>query len=456
LEEVIIDMVRHFKQKTGETNVCLVGGVALNSVLNGRLSRELGFEQTYVPPYPGDDGISVGCCAFGLYGLLQRKIAEESEPGNGNSQRLRRPLWKQPLSPYLGPLYSEYDIQAAIKSAAPWLEVEPMRNEKLRLKTIVEEIASGAVVAWFHGRSEFGPRALGHRSILADPRKKGLVRFINQYVKKRESFRPFAPSVLAEEAKDWFELGTGLNGASNVSPYMSLTASVLPLKRALIPAVTHVDGSSRLQTVTADADPHFYKLISLFRDKTGVPMVLNTSFNTLPGEPIVETPEEAIRSFLCSMGAIEVLVLGDYVIKRKSPNLSKLLGEVTKDGDMKVEPACPKRAGPVTFESTFSLEQGATDDEESVVTTTKVRMPARPMHFEKQGEWFELLDEFEGELLCVCDGTVAFNDMLAQYTATQPEQTRLSPEQLEEETQIIVQNLVHRLVRLFEQTLISW
>lgn len=441
LEDIVIDFVKHYKEETGESNLCLAGGVALNSVLNGRLSRELGFEQTFIPPYPGDDGISIGCCAFGLYGneLLDEKTTQPK-------------VWTEPLSPYLGPAYSERQIKEAISAAEPWLEVEAERNEDRRLETMAEEIASGGVVAWYHGRSEMGPRALGHRSILADPRKKGLVRFINEYVKKRESFRPFAPSVLAEEAANWFDLGENVcNG--NVSPYMSLTAYVDKSKRAKIPAVTHVDGSSRLQTVTKEAEPLYHKLISTFFKVTGVPMVLNTSFNTLPGEPIVETPQNAIRSFLCSMGSIELLVMGDYVIKRKRPMIRKLLGEAPKDEEvLKTEPACPIRAGPAYFESSFDLEGGPTE-EEDVITNTKVRMPARPMHNERD-PFFELIDELEGELLSVCDGTTQINDIMAQYTAT-PEGKEITDADVEE-SRMIFENIAQRLVRLYEHTLISW
>ena len=443
LEDIVIDFVKHYKAETGETNLCLAGGVALNSVLNGRLSRELGFEQVFIPPYPGDDGIAVGCCAFGLYG---------NEALDTKDSPTRPPVWKHPLSPYLGPDPSEREMKEAIEAAEPWLEVEAVRNEDRRLEIMAQEIESGGVVAWYHGRSEIGPRALGHRSILADPRKKGLVRFINEHVKKRESFRPFAPSVLAEEAANWFDLGENICN-DNVSPFMSLTAYVDKSKRAQIPAVTHVDGSSRLQTVKKEAEPLYHKLISTFFKATGVPMVLNTSFNTLPGEPIVETPQNAIRSFLCSMGSIEMLVMGDYIIKRKKPKIRSLLGEALKDEDvLKNEPACPKRAGSAYFESTFDLNAGQTE-EEQVITKTKVRMPARPMHSERD-PYFELIDELEGELLSICDGTNQINDIMAHYTAT-PEDEDISDADLEE-SQIIFENIARRLVRLYEHTLISW
>jgi carbamoyltransferase len=274
-----MDFVQYCKEKTQATHLCLAGGVALNSVLNGRLNREIGFESVFIPPYPGDDGISIGCCAYGLYGnvALQTDVAMNIPP-----------LWSEPLTPYLGPCYSDYEIRQAVEYASPWLDVETITDDDERLNFMVHEIESGGVIAWFHGRSEMGPRALGHRSILADPRKGSLARFINESVKLRETFRPFAPSVLVEEAEKWFELKEGGVNNFNMSPYMSMTASVLSSKRLLIPAVTHVDGSSRLQTVSAELDPLFYKLIKTFFKKTGVPMVLNTSFNTLKVR-VVET-----------------------------------------------------------------------------------------------------------------------------------------------------------------------
>jgi len=272
-------------------------------------------------------------------------------------------------------------------------------------------------------------------------------------VKSRESFRPFAPSVLVEEAKDWFDLGECAKDDANVSPYMSMTAIVHESKRSKIPAVTHVDGSSRLQTVTPDANPIYHRLITKFFELTGVPMVLNTSFNTLPGEPIVESPSDAIRSFLYSMGSIEMLVMGDYVIRRKKPDLRALLGEISKGGDVvKTEPARPQRTGRAEFQSSFDVEPTPDPDDE-VLTTTKVRMKDRPL----QGpgnEWFELLDELEGEVLSVCDGTVTLNDILSHYT-TVPDGRELGKEDADD-AQVLMQNVVHRLVRLYEHTLISW
>lgn len=439
LEAVSMDFVRHFKEETGATNLCVAGGVGLNSVLNGRLSRELGFEGTYVPPYPGDDGVAVGCCA---YALFHRK----------DDDGVAVPLWNETLSPYLGPMPTEDDIKDAIAWASPWLEVETVRDEDKRNGLIVEELAAGGVVAIYHGRSELGPRALGHRSILADPRKKGLVRFINEFVKKRESFRPFAPSCLAEEAAEWFDLGEHAAAVdNNVSPYMSITAQVKDSKRDLIPAVTHVDGSSRLQTVTPESEPHYHRLISAFFKATGVPMVLNTSFNTLKGEPIVETPRDAVRSFLSSMGTIEMLAMGDYVIKRKEADVRKLLGEEQMSGAM-TPPSFPKRSGAVNYKTTFSAGLGD-DDGDASDTKTLVQIPDRPMHNEKDGGWFECLDDLEGQLLGICDGTVGVNEIMTQFTAMAEEENY---DKITEADQFLLENIIQRLVRLYEHTAISW
>ena len=462
LETVCMDFVRHFKEQTGETKLCLAGGVALNSVLNGRLARELGFESTFVPPYPGDDGIAVGCCAYGLFGRPPSSARAPDDDGDdggtvpADAAVIAPPLWKGPVSPYLGPMPTPSSMRDAIEWGAPWLEVEIVADENERDNLIVDELASGGVVAVYNGRSEMGPRALGHRSILADPRKKGLVRFINEFVKKRESFRPFAPSCLAEEAGRWFDLGEpGEREDANVSPYMSMTAMVKDDKRELIPAVTHVDGSSRLQTVTSSAEPRYHRLISAFYRATGVPMVLNTSFNTLKGEPIVETPRDAIRSFLSSMGTIEMLVMGDYVIKRKDADVRRLLGEEKKGGKV-TPPSFPRRAGSVNYKTTFTVGIGGEDDDDGVPSEnskTLVQMPNRPMHNDKDGGWFELLDDMEGQLLGICDGTVGVNEMMTQFTAMSLEENY---DKITEADQFLLENIISRLVRLYEHSLISW
>ena len=447
LENVAIDFVKHFKEQTGAKNLCLAGGVALNSVLNGRLSRELGFDQTFVPPYPGDDGVSVGCCAFGLYGNV---VLDKQ---NSKATPVKKPqVWRGPLSPYLGPFPTDSDLRMAIERASPWLDVETVRKDEVRIDRIVSEIEAGSIVALYQGRSEMGPRALGHRSILADPRKKAVVRFINEYVKKRESFRPFAPSVLADEADNWFELG---GTDPNVSPYMSITALVKENKRKLIPAVTHVDGSSRLQTVTEDNDPFYYGVISKFFRRTKVPMILNTSFNTIPGEPIVESPFDAIRSFLNAMGSVDMLVLGDYVIKRKEADVQGLLGEGRPQGTQILQAARPlKRTGAAEFKSSFELQRSRSNDVVSGLTKTVVRMPSRPMHHEPKNEWFELTDELEGELLSVCDGTNTVNDIMGFFTA-RPDGEPMT-EELYKDTRAIFEQISRRLIRLYHNTFISW
>jgi predicted NodU family carbamoyl transferase len=442
LESVMMDLVKHCKTMTGQENLCIAGGVGLNSVLNGRLSRELGFKNVFIPPYPGDDGIAFGCCAYGLFGnLALKKDGAESTP--------TPKLWTQPISPYLGPDYSYEEIRNAIEAASPWLDVELVANDKRRYEIMSQEIETGGVIAWFQGRSEVGPRALGHRSILADPRKKGLVRFINESVKKRESFRPFAPSCLSEEAANWFDLGDDLFDTSNISPYMSMTAMVKNEKREYIPAVTHVDGSSRLQTVTEEGEPSYHAFISTFFKRTGVPMVLNTSFNTIPSEPIVESPSNAIRSFLSSMGSIEMLVMGDYVIKRKDADVRRLLGEMAKDGVL-LPATNPKRAGPANYESKFVVA-----GDEGVTPSTRVFMPDRPMHDDRSGGWYDLLDELEGELLGVCNGKVSVNDIMNQYLVSAEGQVGDEVNNTEYQ-EILFGNIIRRLIRLYEHTLISW
>ena len=450
LESAGLDFVRYIKNKTNQKNLCLAGGVALNSVLNGRLSRELGFEKVYIPPYPGDDGIAFGCCAFGLFGNEALKQSENNDVSDSKPS-----LWTEPLSPYLGPEYKKDEIEAEIEAASPWIEVEKITNDEERFEIMSKEIEAGGVIALFQGRSEIGPRALGHRSIIADPRKKGLVRFINESVKKRESFRPFAPSCLAEEASKWFDLGDELLDTSNISPYMSMTAMVKEDKRDIIPAVTHVDGSSRMQTVTVDGEPMYHKFISTFFKRTGIPMVLNTSFNTLPSEPIVETPRDAIRSFMASMGSIEMLVMGDYIIRRKPADVQRLLGEKNAQGIL-TSPSYPRRAGPVYYESKFCVGGLGSDEGERIEPTTKVSMPDRLIHDDRNGGWFELLDELEGELLGVCNGQIGVNEIMNQYLADSEEGMIGEDVESIEYQELLFSNILRRLIRLYEFTFISW
>lgn len=450
LEKVTLDFVEHFRGQTKETNLCLAGDVALNSVLNSRLSRELAFERIFVSPYPGDEGVAVGCCAFGLYGRVRsdRNMSPFCKRGP--------PVWQQPITPYLGPEHSEQDLNDAIETFQSWLEVDTIRNNEQRLDLIASTLQSGGIVAWYHSRSELGPRALGHRSILADPRRKGLARFINEDVKHRDVVSPLAHSVLADEVSNWFDLGDA--AGSSTSPYMSFTAFAHEDQKTRIPAVVDIVGSSRFQTVHKDSEHLFYRLLSKFYELTGIPLILNTSFNTLPGEPIVESPLDAIRSFLYTKGAINVLVMGDYVIKRKTPSVRTLLGEVSlrDTSDICTESIRPKRTGHAQMESSFVLSDDTTtiDAETDLPVVTRVRMPDRPLHADGNNDWFELLDELEGEILSVCDGHNTVNDILAFYTELENDKT--VEEGDVKSVSVLVQNIVYRLIRLYEETLIEW
>ena len=300
LEEATLPFLRRLRRRTGARNLCLVGGVALNSVLNGRIAREAGFERVWVPPYPGDDGIAVGCAAFALHELIERPP----------------PVRGAPLSAYLGRAPAAQEVAEAIADNEPWLLHTPPAapgGAAAAVDRAASALLRGEIVAWFDGRSEIGARALGHRSILADPRR-AEAHFEVNVVKRREQFRPLAPSVLAEHADEWF---SGLpEAAEGGSVYMQLTASVRPERRAEVPAITHVDGSARLQTVAAADAPTFHALILAFFAACGVPLVLNTSFN-LAGEPIVDSPADAIRSFLCADAALTTLFLDGHELRRR-------------------------------------------------------------------------------------------------------------------------------------------
>jgi carbamoyltransferase len=284
-EEVVLQMVRHIHRETGLPNLCMAGGVALNCVANGRVIRETPMKNLFVQPAAGDAGGAVGVAHY-LYNTVEKKP--------------RGPAWTHA---YLGPSYSDAEI-------AQYLDTAGAKYISLTDRELVEQtaklLAESNVVGWFQGRMEFGPRALGGRSILADPRDPNMRDTLNMKIKFREGFRPFAPSVLADKAKDWFEIDCD-------SPYMLLVAQVREGKR-IIPSVTHVDNSARLQTVTRAENPLYYDLISEFEKRTGVPIVINTSFN-VRGEPIVCTPHDA---YLCFMRTnMDQLVLGHHLLDKK-------------------------------------------------------------------------------------------------------------------------------------------
>jgi carbamoyltransferase len=277
-EVVVIHALEKLYEQRPCRNLCLSGGVALNSTLNGRIIAESPFKAVFVPPNPGDSGTGLGC-ALHLASLA------------GN--RVKGPLLS---SPYLGSEFSKDDIKAAFLRAG----LNYSCTDQIE-KEVAQHLARGRIVGWFQGRAEVGPRALGNRSILADPRRLDMKDMVNSRVKFREWFRPFAPAVIASKQREWFD-------TLHESRYMSFVCQVLANRRSEIPAVTHVDGTARLQTVRQDQNPKFYKLIEEFEAITGVPVLLNTSFNTM-GDPIVNSPEDAIKCFLKS--GIEVLAMGD-------------------------------------------------------------------------------------------------------------------------------------------------
>jgi carbamoyltransferase len=291
-EEVVLRMARHLHQETGLTRLCMAGGVALNCVANGRVIRETPMKQLWVQPAAGDAGGAVGVAHY-IYNTLH--------------ERPRARAWSHA---YLGPQFSDAEIARFLDEAGAKYETLPDAELVARTARLISE---NNVVGWFQGRMEFGPRALGARSILADPRDPKMRDTLNMKIKFREGFRPFAPSVLMDKASDWFEIDCD-------SPYMLLVAQVRDGKRC-IPSVTHVDNSARLQTVTRDEAPLYYDLIREFERITGVPIVINTSFN-VRGEPIVCTPRDA---YLCFMRTnMDQLVLGHHLLdKKRQPALKE-------------------------------------------------------------------------------------------------------------------------------------
>ena len=284
LEHVYLHLVRKAGDATRLPNLCLAGGVALNAVANGRIRPETEFEGLYVQPAAGDSGIAIGA-AYHVW-----------------HQALGQPRSFVMEHAYAGPQYSDSDCASAIRAAG--FEPEQLDDEAL-FRSIAEAIASGEVVGWFQGRMEFGPRALGNRSIVVDPRRDDMKDILNARIKHREPFRPFAPSVLAEATGKWYD-------QDYASPFMVLVYKTRPEKREQIPAVNHVDDTGRLQTVEERVSPRYYRLIKEFERQTGVPVLLNTSFNE--NEPIVMTPQQAVETF--AKTKMDVLVLGNQVVRR--------------------------------------------------------------------------------------------------------------------------------------------
>ncbi|SFN30274.1 carbamoyltransferase [Formivibrio citricus] len=289
-EDVMIYLANWLHKKTGAKNLCIAGGVGLNCVANYQVLINTPFEHVYVHPNPGDNGLAIGQAlwAYTIDGKCKRKYIATND--------------------YLGRKYSEAEFRSAVDSVRGRDDVIVSEFDDLQnlYEQMASDIADGKITSWCQGRSEFGPRALGNRSILADPRRADMKDILNSRVKFRESFRPFTPSVLAERCNEFFEL-------EFESPFMLHAAYVRSGKAELVPAITHEDNTARIQTVTSDVNERYYGLIKAFEKITGIPMVLDTSFN-IADEPIVETPADAIRCFLST--DIDVLGIDKFIIRK--------------------------------------------------------------------------------------------------------------------------------------------
>jgi carbamoyltransferase len=315
-EDIVLELSRGIAKETGERNLCLAGGVALNCVANGILLREKIFDNIWVQPAAGDAGAALGAAlsTWYLHYHKDRSTSKERDAMKGA---------------YLGPKFSDAEIETELTACGA---VYKKLSEDAMIEEVASTLANEKAVGWMQGRMEFGPRALGGRSIIADPRSPVMQKRLNLKVKYRESFRPFAPSVLREDVGEWFEHETD-------SPYMLLVADVqndkrrvvtkeeealfgidkLNVPRSSVPAITHVDYSARIQTVHADTNPRYHAVISKFKEKTGCPLVVNTSFN-VRGEPIICTPTDA---FKCFMGTeMDVLAVGNFVLYKDQQDKS--------------------------------------------------------------------------------------------------------------------------------------
>jgi len=310
-EKIVLTLAKSLAAETGKKNLCLAGGVALNCVANGKLLREGYFDNIWIQPAAGDAGGALGAALSTYYEFLEKPREVNTNAMNGS---------------YLGPAFSQQDIESRLTSVGADFDV---LDDSEIVNAVAQELGADKAVGWFQGRMEFGPRALGARSIIGNPQSPQMQKVLNLKVKFRESFRPFAPSVLREDVDQWFNLKTD-------SPYMLLVADVkeehrvemteaeqqlfgidkLNIARSTIPAVTHVDYSARIQTVHAETNPKYHQLITKFKELTGCPILVNTSFN-VRGEPIVCSPEDA---FNCLMGTeLDVLAIGNCLLKKRPP-----------------------------------------------------------------------------------------------------------------------------------------
>jgi carbamoyltransferase len=300
-EKAFFALLQALHKKHPSDNLALAGGCAMNSVANGKVYRRTPFKKMYLPAAAGDAGGAIGAAILVLSTLSSQLSTEHLSSD-------LRPL----ISAYLGPEATEKETLALVEwkkkeIADAGCSISFIGDEEELLKRTAQAIADEKIVGWFQGRMEWGPRALGNRSILADPRSASIKDVLNAKIKRRESFRPFAPSILREEVAEWFETDDDV-------PFMMQVLQIRPKYREMIPAVTHVDGTGRLQTVHKETNPRYHRLIEHFRELTGIPLVLNTSFNE--NEPVVCYPEEALDCFLRTQ--MDVLVLGNFCIERKT------------------------------------------------------------------------------------------------------------------------------------------
>ncbi|MDI1261992.1 MAG: carbamoyltransferase C-terminal domain-containing protein [bacterium] len=286
-ENVLLARARWLRETTGAKNLCMAGGVALNCVANGRVAREAGFNNVWIQPAAGDDGIAIGCAYYGWLEILKNRrdfVMDHS---------------------YVGKRYSDQEVAIELQKFVVRIQVDAVKSGNVCRDT-AKLLADQRVIGWFQDRSEFGPRALGNRSLIADPRRPEMKDILNSRVKHRQAFRPFAPIVLAERMKDVFE-------GDEDSPFMLIAKPVRPEWRDRIPAIVHVDGTARVQTVREQTNPMLYRLLKEFEALTGVPVLINTSFN-IKGEPIVETPQDAVNCFLTT--GVDHLVIHDTIVSK--------------------------------------------------------------------------------------------------------------------------------------------
>ena len=290
-EQIMVKMANYAYKETGLKYLCMAGGVALNSVANRKILAQTPFEEIYIQPAAGDGGASTGAALYGYHAMLGKPrnfVMEHAYWGEEHSPAATQEFLKENDIPY-----------------------ELIEDDQKLFERVVDSIQNGKVIGWHQGRFEYGPRALGNRSILADPRSKEMKDIVNVKIKFREPFRPFAPSILVDRAGEYFDLDEPEKHYP--ARFMLYVTNVREEKRDILPAITHVDGTGRLQTVRKDTNPRYYKLIETFGDATGVPVLLNTSFN-LKGEPVVNTPAEAFSSF--SASGMDLLVLGNYLVTK--------------------------------------------------------------------------------------------------------------------------------------------